>query len=165
MLHWIQLCLLMTLSKLIIFELLVLIPVVLYLIRSVSAEASMNCISRIRFRCSFCWRWENHYIVHGFDSISTAQFPGIICSVSAEGSLNCIAHSIRCFLFWLWVNHFCLFCVYLMLVYHSVQLSHTWSDFSRLLRVMILETRISFWFYYIQLWWISWHAMLALFKL
>ena len=29
-----------------------------------------------------------------------------------------------------------------MLVYHSVQLSHTWSDFSRLLRVMISETRI-----------------------
>ena len=29
-----------------------------------------------------------------------------------------------------------------MLVYHSVQHSHTWSDFSRLLRVMILETRI-----------------------
>ena len=29
-----------------------------------------------------------------------------------------------------------------MLVYHSVQLIHTWSDFSRLLRVMISETRI-----------------------
>ena len=29
-----------------------------------------------------------------------------------------------------------------MLVYHSIQLSHTWSDFSRLLRVIILETRI-----------------------
>ena len=29
-----------------------------------------------------------------------------------------------------------------MLVYHSVQLSHTWSDFSLLLRVMISEARI-----------------------
>ena len=27
-------------------------------------------------------------------------------------------------------------------VYHSVQLSYTWTDFSRLLRVMVLETRI-----------------------
>ena len=35
------------------FELLVLIPLVLYLIRSVSAEVSLNCISCIRFRCSF----------------------------------------------------------------------------------------------------------------
>ena len=33
-----------------------------------------------------------------------------------------------------------------MLVYHSVQLSHTWSDFSRLLRVIIWETRILFHF-------------------
>ena len=40
------------------------------------------------------------------------------------------------------LNHFCLFRVHLMLVYHSVQLSHTWSDFSRLLTVMISETRI-----------------------
>ena len=29
-----------------------------------------------------------------------------------------------------------------MFVYHSVQLSHTWKDFSRLLRVIIWETRI-----------------------
>ena len=46
-------------------------------------------------------------MVHGFDSISIAQFPAMVCSVSAEGSFN-----------------------------------HTWSDFSRLLRVMISETRI-----------------------
>ena len=70
----------------------------------------------------------------------------------------------RCFFFWLWVNHFCLFCVHLMLVCHSVQLSHTWSDFSRLLRVMLFCVT-SFWFYYHQFWWSSWNAMLALFLL
>ena len=58
-----------------------------------------------------------------------------------------------------------------MLVYHSVQLSHTWSDFSRLLRVMISETRILCHFILVLLslillsWWSSWHAMLALFPL
>ena len=107
-----------------------------------SAEGPLNCISRIRFRCSFFWPWENQDMVHGFDSISTAQFPAMICSVSAEDSLNRVAHSFRCFFFWLWVNHFCLFGVHLMLVYHSVQLSHTLSHFSGLLRVMISETRI-----------------------
>ena len=74
----------------------------------------------------------------------------------------------RSFFFWLWVNHFCLICVHLLLVYHSAQLSRTWSYFSRLLRVMISETRIlfiSFWFYFHRLWWSSWHAMLALFPL
>ena len=107
-----------------------------------SAEVFLNCISRIRFRCSFLWHWENQYMVHDFDSIGIAQFPLVICSVSAEGSLNCVAHSIRCFFFWLWVNYFCLFWVHLMLVYNSVQLSHTWSDFSRFLRVITSETRI-----------------------
>ena len=43
----------LNLSKSMFFELPVLIPLVLYLIRSVSAEVSLNCISRIRFRCSF----------------------------------------------------------------------------------------------------------------
>ena len=52
LLHWIQLCPLLTLSKSMFFELPVLIPLVLYLIRSVSAEDYLNCISRIRFRCS-----------------------------------------------------------------------------------------------------------------
>ena len=33
-------------------------------------------------------------MVYGFDSISIAQFPTVICSVSAEGSINCVAHSI-----------------------------------------------------------------------
>ena len=37
-------------------------------------------------------------MVHGFDSISTAQFPVMICSVSAESSLNHDAHSIQMFL-------------------------------------------------------------------
>ena len=81
-------------------------------------------------------------MVQGFDSISIAQFPVMICSVSAEGSLNCVAHSIYMFLVLTLSKSFLLFCVHLMLVYHSVKLSHTWSDFSRSLRVMILETRI-----------------------
>ena len=50
----------------------------------------------------------------------------------------------RYFFFWLWVNHFCLICVHLVLVYHSAQLIHTWSGFSHLLRVMISESRILF---------------------
>ena len=37
-------------------------------------------------------------MIHGFDSISIAQFPAMICSVSAEGSLNRVAHSILMFL-------------------------------------------------------------------
>ena len=94
LLHWIQLCLPLALSKSIFFELLVLIHLVLYLIHLVSAEVSLNCISRIRFRCSFFWPWENQYMVHGFNSTSNAQFPAIIWSVLAEGSINCVAHSI-----------------------------------------------------------------------
>ena len=43
-------CAVLTLSKSIFFELLVLIPLVLHLIRSVSAEVSLNSISRIRFK-------------------------------------------------------------------------------------------------------------------
>ena len=97
LLHWIQLCSLLTLSKSMFFELPVLIPLVLYLIRSVSAEVSLNCISRIRFKCSFFWPWENQYMVDGFDSISTAQFSAIICAASAEGFLNCVAHLIYMF--------------------------------------------------------------------
>ena len=134
------------LSKSMFFELPVLISLALYLIRSVSAEVSLNCISRIRFKCSFFWPWENQYMVHGFDSISITQFPAMICSVSAEGSLNRRLTRFRSFFFWLWGNHFCLICVHLLLVYHSAQLSHTWSDFSRSLRVMISETRILFHF-------------------
>ena len=62
-----------------------------------------------------------------------------------------------------------LICVHLLFVYHSVQLRHTWSDFSRLLRVMILETRILCYIILVllwsTLWWSSWHAMLVLFLL
>ena len=76
-------------------------------------------------KCSFFWPWENEYIVI---------------------SLNRRLTRFRSFFFWLWGNHFCLICVHLLLVYHSVQLSHTWSDFSRSLRVMISETRILFHF-------------------
>ena len=77
-----------------VFELPVLIPLVLYLIRSVPAEVSLKFISRIRFKCSFFWAWENQYMVHSFDSISITQFPAMTCSVSAEGSINYVAYSI-----------------------------------------------------------------------
>ena len=81
----------------------------------------------------------------------------LICLVSAEVSLNFTSRIwFRCSFFWPSQNRY------------MVQLSHTWSDFSRLLRVMISETRILCHFilvYYYRLWWSSWHAMLALFLL
>ena len=49
-------------------------------------------------------------------------------------------------------------------VYHSVQLRHTWSDISRLLRVRYRKLEFcvtSFWFYSRH----SWHAVLVLFLL
>ena len=65
----------------------------------------------------------------------------------------------RYFFFWLWVNHFCSVCVHLMLVYHSVQISHTWSkSWYRKLEFYVT----SFWFYLHPLWWNSWNGMLAL---
>ena len=76
------------------FELPVLISLLLYLIRSVSAEVSLSCISRILCECLFFWPWENQYMVHDFDFINITQFPAIIFSVSAKGSLNRVAHSI-----------------------------------------------------------------------
>ena len=63
------------------FELSLLIPLVFFLIRSVSAESSLYCISRTLFRCSFFWPWLNQYMIHLLYSISTAQFPAMICSV------------------------------------------------------------------------------------
>ena len=92
-----QLCLFLTLSKSMFFELPILIPLVLYLICSVSAEVSLNCISRIRFKYSF-FCLESQYMIHGFDSISIIQFPAMICSFSVEGSLNRVDHSIYIFL-------------------------------------------------------------------
>ena len=80
------------------FELPILILLVLYLIRSVSAEVSLNCIFHIRFECSVFWPWENQYMIHGLDSIIITQFPAVICSVSAEGFLNRVAQSIEIFL-------------------------------------------------------------------
>ena len=84
LLRWTQLCLLLTLSKSVFFELPVLVPFVLYLIRLLSAGVSLNCVSRIQYKCSFFWPWENQYMVHGFDSISITQFPAMICSVSLK---------------------------------------------------------------------------------
>ena len=66
-----------------------------HFLHSVSVSRSpLNCVSHIRFKCSFFWPWENQFMVHGFDSISITQFPTMICSVSAESSLNRTAHSI-----------------------------------------------------------------------
>ena len=160
LLHWIQLCLLLTLLSM-FFELPVFIPLVLYLIRSVSAEISQDFISRIRFKCSFLWPWENQYMVHGFDSISITQFPAMICSISAEGSLNRVAYSIWIFLLLTLSKSFCLICVHLLLDYDSAQLSHTcqisaarWESWYRKLEFCFT----SFCFYYHRLWWSSWHA-------
>ena len=63
------------------FELSLLIPLVFFLICSVSAESSLYCISRTLFRCSFFRPWVNQYMIHVLYSISTAQFPAMICSV------------------------------------------------------------------------------------
>ena len=71
--HWIQLCLLLTLSRSVFFELPVLNLLVLYLICSLSAEVALICISRIRFKFSFfCLERINIWFK---DSISIAQFP------------------------------------------------------------------------------------------
>ena len=134
LLHWIQLCLLLTLSKSIFFEIPVLIPLVLYLIRSVSAEVSPELdfssdLERINiwFMALIPLALPNYQ----YDLLSfSRKLPKLCCSVNLD------------IFFWLWVNHFCLFCVHLMLIYHSVQRSHTWSDFSHSLRVVISETKI-----------------------
>ena len=76
-------------------------------------------------------------MVHGFDSISITHFPLWLLSFV-------LLTRFRSFFFWLRVNHNCLICVHLQLVYHSAQLSYTWSDFSRSPRVMMSETRILF---------------------
>ena len=100
-------------SKSMFFELLVLIPLVLYLIHSGWAEVSLNFVSRIRFKCSFLWRSEYQCMVHGFDSITITQFPAMMLLT------RCIS-----FFFWLLVHHFCLICVYYLVDYHSAPLSH-----------------------------------------
>ena len=146
LLHWIQLSLLLTLSKSIYFELPVLIPLVLYLIRLVSADVSLNYIPCIRFKCSFYWSWDSQYMVHGFDSLALHSFPLWLAQCQQKATYIVLLTWFISFFFWLWVNHFCLIWVHLLLVYHSAQFSHTWSDFSRSLRVMISETRILFHF-------------------
>ena len=146
LLHWIQLCLLLTSSKSMFFELPVLIPLVLYLIWSVSADVSLNCISRILFKCSFLWLWENQYMVRGLIPLALHNFPLWFAQFQQKAPKIVLLTRFRSFIFWLWVNHFCLICGYLLVVYQSAQLNHTWSDFSCLLRVMISETRILFHF-------------------
>ena len=68
LLHWVQLCLLLTLSKSTVFELEILIPLVLYLIRSVS-------ISRIQFKWSFFWPWDNQYMFMTLIPLALHSFP------------------------------------------------------------------------------------------
>ena len=81
-------------SKLLFFELSVLIPLVFYLINSMSLEGPLNCISCTRFRYSFFWPWVNWDMFYGFDSVSIAQFLAMISSVSAKPSQNCVAYSL-----------------------------------------------------------------------
>ena len=57
----------LALSKSMLFELPVLISLVFFLNYSVSTERSLNCISHMRFRCSFFGSWVNQYMVHDFD--------------------------------------------------------------------------------------------------
>ena len=74
----------------------------------------------------------------------------------------------RSFFFWLWVNQLSLIYVHLLLVYHSPQPSHTWSDSAARSESWYQKLEFcftSFWFYYHRLWWSSWHVMLALFLL
>ena len=83
--HWF----LLTLSKFTFFKLTVLIPLVFYLIHSVLEKRSRNCISHVRFRCSFFWPSVNQYMVHRFDSISIEQFPPMVCySLSTSRSIS-----------------------------------------------------------------------------
>lgn len=85
---------------------------------------------------SFHFEPINVFWSSSFESVSTAQFPDIICSVLAKGSLNRVAYSIQLFVL-LFLNK--LFFVYFVCICcFSVQLSHTQSVFSRLLKVMIL---------------------------
>ena len=66
---------------------------------SLSVSRSLpGLYSRLWFKCSFFWPWENQWIVYGFDSSDISLFPAMIWSVSAIGFLNRIAHSIYMFL-------------------------------------------------------------------
>ena len=85
-------------------------------------------------------------MVHGFDSISIRQILAMTCSVLAAGSLNRVPHSIQIFLLLTLKKRFLLNCVHLLLVHHSAQLSHTWSDLSRSLKVMIQKTKVLIYF-------------------
>ena len=71
----------------------------------------------------------------------------------------------RGFFFWLWVNHFWLYYMNLMLAYYSVHLSIL-GHISAACSYWKLEfCATSFWFYHHRLWWSSWHTMLELFLL
>ena len=169
MLAGIQLYFLLTLSKLILFELPVLIPLVFYLIHSVSVEGALNWISRIRFRCTFIWPWVNHYMVYGFDFSSIGHFPAMVCSISAEGSLNLAAHWIYIFLLLALSKSFpvyfvCIwwsFTAYLSLFRLSLILAACSESWYWKLEFSVT----SFWFYNHRLWWSSWHGMFGVISL
>ena len=72
----------------------------------------------------------NQYMVHAFDSISIGQFSVTVCLISAEGSLNRVLTLSKSIVLSLSASDACL------------PLSLAYSDFSCLLRVMMLETRI-----------------------
>ena len=126
MLRWIQLCLFLNLSKSMFFELLVLFVFVLYLVGSVSAEVSFNCIFRILFMCPFFYFEKINIRFVALIPLALHSFPPWFVQFQQMAP-------------WIVLLTCCLVCVHFVLHYHSVQLSHTWSDFSHLLRVMILK--------------------------
>ena len=117
-------------SKSMFFELPVLLPLILYFIHSKSAEISLNCISRVRFSSSFfCLERINIWFMASIPLV-LHSFPLWFAQFQQKAPYIVLPARFRCLFFWFWVNRFCLFCVHLMLVHHSVPLSHTWLDFS-----------------------------------
>ena len=71
----------------------------------------------------------------------------------------------RCFFFWLWVNHFCLFWCLFTTQFSLVILSQISAACSESWYRKLEFCVTSFWFYCHRLWWSSWHPMLVLFLL
>ena len=120
-------------------------------------------VYHVALKCSFFWHWENQYMVHGFDSISIAQFPAMIWSVKAEGSLNRVVHSIYLFLLLILTKSV----LFILCAFDACSpLSSAWPYLVRFQpHAQSHDIRSYISFYYHRLWWSSWHAMLALFLL
>ena len=114
-----------------VLELPVLIPLVFYLICLVPLGSSLNPFSCSWFRCSFFWLWINIWFM-ALIPLALHSF-WLWFAFSRRLSKSCCS-----------LDVFILtsFLLYLLHILYLVQLSHTCSDFSHLLKVMILETRI-----------------------